>query len=162
MAQRIYRAEDQTEMRMPPEPMMSLEEVLDFVRHITSKEWWLRRSLYPVVRIRDGRGDDRALTYVGDGIMNLPKWSRKRPVIVHELTHILTNYERPHHGVEFAANLLDMYSRYLSKRWGSILEDRLVANKIEWTGPKYRERFTVVRPTYDVPRARKPQLVVYS
>lgn len=158
-AERIYRAEDQTIARMIPESKMNLEEVLLFVTKVTSSEWWLRRSPVPVIKIRDGRGDKRALSYQSDGVIILPKWARTRPIILHELAHVLTNNECEPHGSEFAANVMDLYKKFLGKRWALVLADRFRANKIRWQDIRYRQRFNIVRPTYDVPRARKPKLV---
>lgn len=161
ISNRVYTSEDQTAMRMPPQPSMSLEEVAEFVEAITRKEWWLRRSWFLQVIIRDGRGSADALAHMNDGIINLPKWARKRFLVVHELTHLITNVETEPHGPEFAANLRDMYQRFLGNRWADILEDRFEHNKVEWLNIPYRNRFNIVRPTYSVPRARKPLLVKY-
>lgn len=158
-ANRIYRAEEQVSMRMLPEPSMTLEEVVDFVAHVTAKEWWRRRSSFSLVLIRDGRGNSKALADVYRGSINLPRWSRTRPVVLHELTHLLTNSNRPAHSYEFAANLTDMYKQFLGERWSSSLQERLVANSVSWGKLKYKERFNIVRPVSDVPRARKPRLV---
>lgn len=161
LANRIYRSEDQAAKRMPPLPTMELSEIVEFVYRVSTKEWWLRRSPFSRVQIHDGRGSDNALADLKKGIINLPRWSRTKPIVLHELTHLITNHQRLWHGPEFAANLMDMYGRFLGQRWAEQLAERFDSNAVEWQGVRYRERFNVVRPTSDVPRARKPVLITY-
>lgn len=159
VANKIYLSEDQTANRMPLETQMTLLEVVEFVEGVTQSKWWLRHSKYLQVKIRDGRGNDYALTNFQEGALNLPRWARVRPVIVHELAHLITNIEKSGHGPEFVANLVEMYRRFLGKRWSEILKERLEQNRVEWCG--VRNRFTLIRPTYSVPKARKPLLITY-
>lgn len=158
-ANKIYLSEDQTAKRMPSETPMTLLEVVEFVEKVTQSKWWLRHSKYLQVKIRDGRGTDDALTNFEHGALSLPHWARIRPVVIHELAHLITNIDAANHGPEFVANLVEMYRRFLGSRWSNILIQRLERNRIEWRG--VRNRFTLIRPTYSVPKARKPLLITY-
>lgn len=162
LARRIYRSEDQTAKRMPPLPTMDFDEIADFVYRVSSKEWWLRRSPFSRVHIHDGRGSDSALADLKQGIINLPQWSRTKPIVLHELTHLITNHQKTWHGPEFAANLMDMYSRFMGPRWAMKLAERFERNAVRWQDLNYRSRFNIVRPTHDVPKARKPVLITYQ
>lgn len=66
-------------------------------------------------RVTDGRRA-RAAMARHDGTIRLPKWSRNRPVILHELAHHLRPKDTAAHGPEFCRTFLNLMERFLPER----------------------------------------------
>lgn len=60
-------------------------------------------------RVKDGRGTKDA--YGNSWVINLPKWARTIPVILHEIAHAL-DPRGAWHGPEFARLMLDLLVKY--------------------------------------------------
>lgn len=96
---------------------MDFDRAVAFVRQVWRSPWTRRK--WPFVTynappyVADGRGTLYARGSLGR--LNLPRWSRTKPVILHELAHALTWHRRDiaAHGREFAAVLLELVQHWL-------------------------------------------------
>jgi hypothetical protein len=66
-------------------------------------------NVHPGVTVRDGRGR-RSAYAVGNWLIKLPRWSRTRPIILHECAHLKT---RDHHGPMFVACFIHLLHLHL-------------------------------------------------
>src|SRR5262245_5192050 len=96
---RLYRAEDNAFgnptaafYKVANEPFETVKNCQDQIDRITSSEWWkarIGRSRPSAIAVTDGRGARRATAREFGRVVNLPRWARKRWVILHELAHCL-------------------------------------------------------------------------
>lgn len=80
-----------------------LRDAQQYVNLVTSSKLWRKVGGPPFVLVKDGRGR-RTAAMVGMTAISLPLWARTRPVILHELSHILTTHldrRVADHGPEF-------------------------------------------------------------
>ena len=108
---------------------MSIEDVREFVDKIMDSNWLKGKYPYAYghskVIVKDGRGRRKAggcFTYI-----TMPKWSRSKLVVLHELAHSIT--ERQYvgcqvasHGREFCSILISLTRRWISKDVGRALK----------------------------------------
>lgn len=105
---RVYAAEVEVLGCPGPKPdLPELTDVVAFVREVELHPWWqsgpvLKRR---PVRVTSGSGARRAMADSRDGRIIMPRWSRSRPVVIHELAHLLTPEDRAGHGTEW----IDLY-----------------------------------------------------
>ena len=97
------------------------------LRHGTGRQW----RVYPP-RLADGRGCRSASA--GNGEVTLPRWARSKWVILHELSHEITEGRRAAHGPEFCRSDLRLVERFI----GFEARERL--------GAKMRKRGVRTRP----------------
>lgn len=64
----------------------------------------------PNIKVLDGRG--RRSACATNGWMKLPKWSRTKLIILHEMAHAI-QIERPGHGRQFCMIYLDLVKRWI-------------------------------------------------
>jgi putative metallohydrolase (TIGR04338 family) len=71
----------------------TVSECQQYVDHVTASDTWKALDIWVEhVRVKDGRGRRKAgADSEGDALL-LPKWSRVRWVILHELAHIANDY----------------------------------------------------------------------
>lgn len=111
----LYRAESMFAKMMDvprfrPE-FDSLEAVADYVRDLLRRAWWQRRYKRLTIHVKDGRGGYNARASHGGSTIQLPRRSRSRLVLLHELTHTVVTPKRlPHasHGRLFAARFREL------------------------------------------------------
>jgi putative metallohydrolase (TIGR04338 family) len=93
--QKVYDAEDLVFHKSLPPEYETVAECQEFVDHVTASDVWTKvlgvRTWAPV-KVRDGRGRRRAGARSEDDELLLPRWSRSRWVILHELAHIANDY----------------------------------------------------------------------
>jgi hypothetical protein len=95
--QRVYDWE-QAEVMWRDEELLDL----DICRYYAN-------NVHPGVEVRDGRGRGSAYA-VGNRLIKLPRWSRTRPVILHECAHLKT---RDKHGPMFMAVFIQLLNLHL-------------------------------------------------
>jgi putative metallohydrolase (TIGR04338 family) len=138
---KLYRAEwkaffgtDKYEEDHTPHSLdfQTVPECQEYVDHVTASDAWKALDIWVEhVRVKDGRGRRKAgADSEGDTIL-LPKWSRVRWVILHELAHIANDYlynfeveengdiseiyeESAAHGPQFAGVYLHLVREILS------------------------------------------------
>ena len=65
------------------------------------------------VQVRDGRGRRHAGALQNQGVILLPRWSRRERVILHELAHLATPSSFAPHGPEYAAVYLELVQHFM-------------------------------------------------
>lgn len=132
---KVYRAEEAVN---GPKPILfeSMEEMVAWVDSITASAWWgqyqieATRPIMPTsdqfrmygsprarhlkITITDGRRRLSACAYSHTGKIAMPRWSRSKLIVLHEIAHCIT-YERPSHGRQFARNYLELVLKFLGK-----------------------------------------------
>lgn len=112
---KLYRAECEA---FPKDgPHFDLDVAEQFIATVWGSPWtkrhFERARDYPPPRVKDGRGTRTARG--GLFRINLPRWARTRPIILHEVAHALTRVtrEQPAHGQAFAATFLALAQHFL-------------------------------------------------
>jgi putative metallohydrolase (TIGR04338 family) len=143
---KVYRAERlawwgaQDSPYLPDDEFRTVAQCLALVDQITSSRWWKNRCRIGTVKVFDGRGTRfaraghfgyRSRGKNGWGI-NLPRWSRSKPVILHELAHIMTNGWHRGHGRHFCRNYLALVSRWMGKEAAAELRSAFKTCRVKW------------------------------
>ena len=137
---KLYRAERQHSAWSREKLLDTLTDVHEFVTHVTSRVWFIKRWEYSqavkiggVLKdrwdIRDGRGCRSARGSLH--FMILPKWARQPLVILHEMAHGLSRV-RPAHGREFAETFLTLVHHTLGKVAGDELKRLFRENHVHF------------------------------
>lgn len=123
---RLYRAETlawgtallalQPNRRRTPWALPTVKDCQAVVNHITES-----LGVLPI-EVRDGRSRKTAAARRSERAIFLPRWSRTRPVIMHEVAHILRADNTPAHGAEFARCYLDLVSWFVGDNEAAVLE----------------------------------------
>ncbi len=109
---RLYAAERAAWACYDPEPEMSWPEVKKFVFKVCHN---LKQD---VPLLGQGQGARRAFVSFGGSRMVLPRWARKKTVILHELAHIISP---DHHGPIFAKNYVSLIKRFIGSTEAAIM-----------------------------------------
>jgi len=111
-----------------------LETVADleaYVSDICNSKWF--RAHWPRIKriaVHDGRRHRRAVAYDSRGggywgdmvnTISMPRWSRSRMIVLHEIAHLCVPWMRAAHGWEFA----DAYLRLVRHFLGQLKHDQL-------------------------------------
>lgn len=94
-------------------------ETLDHVIQWAAPVWRAERGRYgrPGARMpaieRPARGQRRALAYLGQRRITLPRWARSPWVTLHEMAHLLVQANEPPHGPRFVGVLIGLACRHL-------------------------------------------------
>ncbi len=111
--QRVYNAERTTTMWTSPERIDDIHALRKYVKKICKSAWYRRRFVrYPLIEVGDGRRRRKAGG--GWGEINMPRWSRFKLVILHEMAHAVHTYQ-PWHGREFCKIYLAMVKKWIGK-----------------------------------------------
>lgn len=86
----------------------------------------LAESIWPGVKVTDGRGRRIACAVPQENVIKLPKWARIKWAVLHEVAHLVVwDGRRAAHGREFMAEYLDLlashYKRDKDMLWDSAL-----------------------------------------
>ena len=103
-----------------------LDECKAYVRTVQSSEHWQNSGGGHLVRVHCGAGNRRATWCDSRKEVKLPRWSRKRWVICHELAHGLTHQTHRHspaHGSAFARHYIELVREMLGEQPAARLED---------------------------------------
>lgn len=65
----------------------------------------------PRITVKDGRG--RRSACGGGWMISMPRWSRNRSIVLHEIVHCLVPYGYAWHGPEFVRVFIELLHRYL-------------------------------------------------
>jgi putative metallohydrolase (TIGR04338 family) len=92
--QRLYDAEDVVFNKSKPPEWRSVREVQDYADFVTATDAWkaLEVGNEEPISVRDGRGRRRAGAEAFSNFITMPKWSRSKWVVLHELAHIAEAY----------------------------------------------------------------------
>ncbi len=141
----MYRAE--SFVKDPAfERLETIDEIQAWVNSLTQTRWWRTYKLpsakksshrvggisYESIEVRDGRS--RRSAAGAFGVIKMPKWSRTKLIILHEVAHAITT-EPPGHGRQFARIYLDLVTRFLGVDAGRQLKVAYVAGGVR-SGPK--------------------------
>lgn len=122
---RLYDAERAAfpEFYGPPLP---LPEVRRWVARIERSRWWTGRFGRTTLEVLDGRGRRKAGGWSGwrPGI-TLPRWSRTRPIVLHEIAHAVQPPGTAAHGPEFCRLYLDLVGRWIGPEAAATLRQSM-------------------------------------
>ncbi len=127
----------------------TVSEMQAWVDEIVRSRWFGNRWPYlTYVQVRDGRGRKNATGYAlgsywsGDripqteGVLKMPRWSRNKMTILHELAHVVTDCEyngkASAHGAEYCSLYLKLVRRWMSKGWHSALKGAFKIEKVKY------------------------------
>jgi putative metallohydrolase (TIGR04338 family) len=125
------------------ERLETVPEMQAWVDKITASAWWQQR--YPHVSkitVRDGAGQRRALGYPGRRMISMPKWSRSRGVILHEVAHVIAPTGTAWHGWEYCAELLALVQHFLGKEEADALRAAFDQERVRYRKPRQRRPLT--------------------
>lgn len=152
---RLYAADDVLEAYAVPLP-----KVEDMERYV--KKVWASKRLaadYPrawrggLPTVKDGRGHSRNATGGWAGI-DMPKWSRKSNVVLHELAHVITIREWTSQTAGHGWRYCGVFLRLVLIMMGREAHDALKASF-----KQHRVRFTAPRKGKPLSPERRAQLV---
>ena len=125
------------------ERLSTVQSIEEYVAHVLSSVWLIKR--YPClanakIEVRDGRGRIRACGAYS--YIKMPKWSRCKAVVLHELAHSfikrIYHHEVAAHGWEFCDLLLEMVQHFLGSDAGSELKASYKKHRVRWHSKKTR------------------------
>jgi len=142
---RVYDSENALGKTTCGGRLESVSEIEDFVNKIVRSRWMntiaRKNGNYYVhsVEIKDGRGTRNGFAYryalSGHAVLNLPRWSRSKLVVLHEFAHTLTPDRYAAHGPEFCANYLDLVKRWIDKDTHAALKDSFQQHRVSFRRP---------------------------
>jgi putative metallohydrolase (TIGR04338 family) len=149
--QRVYDAETAAFGRDSEE--MTLAECQAFVDKCLSSAWLRKRfpRAAEPVEVRDGRSRRRAgygpgAMYLVLGsprivtrpnIITMPRWTRSKWQLLHELAHHLSRHE-PAHGWQFAECYLYLVRVFLGRGREEMLKEQFKAHRVRFREPRER------------------------
>jgi putative metallohydrolase (TIGR04338 family) len=110
-----------------------MKDVQAFVDKVTASKTWLKIRFIRHIKASDGRRRRRACAR---GLHNIimPKWTRSKHMILHEMAHCATlERGRSDHGQEFCCNYLKLVSRFLGVEQAKRLRLAFRVNKVKYT-----------------------------
>jgi hypothetical protein len=112
---KLYKAERAAWACYDTQPYLTLDECKKLIHKCA------KFSHGPRPTVTDGRGTRFARG--SSWRINLPKWARTAPVVLHEYAHALTSHMTvAAHGPEFAAAFVKLTRRFIGKTEGDILK----------------------------------------
>lgn len=138
---KVYRAEAFVKVPKAHERLDEVKDVQEWVDELTDTPWWAsymlpsenlkkhrqRKNLYTSIIVTDGRS--RRSAAGGLGRIRMPRWSRTKLVILHEIGHAIQT-EEPAHGRQFAGIYLDLVRRFLGKEAARQLKQGYVKSHV--------------------------------
>lgn len=151
-AGKLYRAEKS--VPLPHDgPVPTVADIERFVNKVVGSAWWKARWKAWPVSVDHGGGRRSAYAYTASSKIAMPKWSRTKLIVLHELAHIAharTSRVKLHeawHGREYAAIYLSLVRRFLG-----VEDERLLKAAFRKGGVKYTPA-RVKKPMTDEERA---------
>lgn len=130
--QRLYDAEAAVRPSLPE--FTALADVQAYVDTVCTSKWarthMPRMALH--VRVKDGRRRSRGGAY-GNYEIRMPRHTRTRLYILHELVHCATSPHVAAHGREFAALLLKVVRHFLGAEAHGYLRDSFKDHGVKYT-----------------------------
>lgn len=125
------------------ERLATVEEMQAWVDKITASAWWRKR--YPRVTkitVQPGAGQRRALAFPYRRIISMPKWSRTKGIILHEITHLVVPTHLAAHGWEYCAEYLAIVKHFLGKADHDALKAAFDSERVRYRKPRKRAPLT--------------------
>lgn len=121
---KVYAWEEST---FNPASMMELSEIRKLVTRVAHDYGMSFRK----VRVGDGRGRRRACYDPNTRQIKLPRWSRKRWIVCHELAHWIEVVQHPDrcawHGRQFVGLYMELLRRYDGRDLRSMMDSARAA-----------------------------------
>lgn len=145
---KVYAAESVIQPGRDPE-FRSIEACQRYVDHIMATKTWQKLDRTERwgrgIRVHDGRGHRRAVSY--GGTIALPLWARQKGVILHELAHEIlqgshTRGESVAHGWQFCSVYLKLVSRFMGRKEAAKLKASFKKHRVRFTEPQKRKPLT--------------------
>lgn len=144
---KVYKAERAafSTLAVANERHESVQDIEKFLRHVYSLKrvqdsFPLARLGEWYVRVKDGRRCRSA--YGSHSMINMPRWSRISWVILHELSHTITQREESRrvagHGWQFCENYLRLVLLVLGREAHDALKDSFKAHRVRFSKPRQR------------------------
>lgn len=135
--QKVYDAEKV--IRRQGRSFSSIEEMQTYCDRLTGSAWFSRRWSVTKIVVQRGREGTSAWANAMRRIINMPTWAWTEDVVLHEISHILT--ERKYgkvaaHGREFARTYLELVRHQMGKEHGDRLRDSFRQHKVKFTKPR--------------------------
>lgn len=134
---------------------MSYEETVGYVTKVWRSAWTQKRfkraRTFKPPEVADGRGTRWARGSLTR--LNLPKWARTTPVILHEVCHAL-HHDEAAHGWAFAQRYLALVQHFLGRQDAQRLKASYRQHKVRYKKPRTMSPETLAKL-----RARGHQLV---
>ena len=116
-----------------------LEESERYIKMVWTSPWTRRH--FPEARkkgvphLNDGRGTRSASFRRTWHVINLPRWARQHPTMLHEIAHALT-YERPPHGWKWAQTYVALVQHFIGVEAGTRLKLSYRLNRVKFKPPR--------------------------
>jgi len=142
---KVYTAEGA--IRGMGETLPQVDDMQAYVDRLVKYAWFRRR--YPAVNkinVRDGRGQRNAIAKWGN-IIAMPKWSRREPIVLHEVAHHCTDsvYGKrgvAAHGWQFAATFLELVRYAMGEEAAKALRASYREHKVRYAEPRKGKTLT--------------------
>lgn len=127
---KVYKAEEvlkEGDVRLDTVP-----EIQSYVDRLIKSAWFRRR--WPSVKsviVKDGRGRIRAGAS-DDGSILMPFWCRYRYIVLHEISHLLPDWNVADHGPEFCKVYLELVKHCMGRDAWEKLRTSFKNNRVKW------------------------------
>lgn len=144
---RVYKADDS--LKPFAEPLPSVKDVERFVKHVWQSkrlhnEWTKCRPDW-LPYVKDGRRCRRALG--GAGGITIPRWARSSDIVLHELSHTITQRHFGRivagHGWQYCSIYLKLALWFMSREAHDALKASFKTHKVRFTEPRKRPPLSV-------------------
>lgn len=141
---KVYAAEDHLTVKGAFKKFKTIEGVENWVNKITDSKWWKKfkipffvsnpkriKNLHPRydrIKVHDSKKQDAEGFH---GRIWMPKWSRSRLFILHEIAHAIQT-EKPWHDRQFCAIYLSLIKKWIGKRAWKQMKDNFDVFKVEY------------------------------
>jgi len=133
---KVYEAEDEYRVALGAQRIPDVPLIQRWVNCIVKSDWWAQRfSDVVVVKVGDGRRRRYACSAFvgpGKGLIKLPRASRTKMIILHELAHVVTPAMEPWHGEVFVGRFLAFVDTWMGQLQGLAFRWFLSKNRVKW------------------------------
>lgn len=135
---KLYASEDKVDAKTPD--LESMLYVKLFADKVVGSAYYRKHYGHMTVDVRDGRRRRSACAsggYNGHGIIRMPRWSRSKMIVLHELSHLAVAYNHKDvgvtwHGREFARIYLDLVRHVLGDAKAEELKASFKAHGVKY------------------------------
>ncbi len=112
--QRVYDAENT--VTHGADRLDEVRDIEKFLKRITKSAWYKRRfTRWATIEVKDGRRRRRACGSSSRGYINMPRWSRTRKIVLHEVAHVVQPSCTAWHGREFCKIYLALVKKWIGR-----------------------------------------------
>ena len=130
-----YGVEDKPRIRDVTPDFKTVAECQAYVDYVTDSNAWIAMDVYQLnsIEVLDGRGRRRAGAIVEFDQITLPKWTRSKYQILHELAHIAVGLDESYasHGPEFTGIYLYLVHEFLGPEVHDKMVEAFETNKVK-------------------------------